>query len=504
MNSHLKHGLRVVALALVVPMVSAACGGDDEPVGPPPPPPADALVFSVQPADATAGAAIIPRGGGVQAALSTTVEIVDENGDVVTDATNTVTMSIGNNAGGGALSGTTSVGAVNGIASFPDLAIDKVGTGYTLSASAQGLTGATSDPFDISPGPAAQLAFATQPADGTPRQNIAMSVEIQDAFGNLVPGATNSVTIDFEVNSGSMLLHASGSTQRGNPIYERVDPTNGFVVPVTGTPTNEVWDLKYDASTGQVIATDWDNFTGNINRLFSVNPTTGVETTIGTIANFTMVPFVLRPITFVGTMLVGGVGPSNAANSGELYQIDPATGAPTLLGTLTVSGDAIALMNGLATDPTDGTVYGAVTLASAPSRQDRTLVTIDVGGLMATVVGPLSELGVAGLAFLPDGALLAVTGDGAGGGALPNPTTLWEVDTMTGAMTMVAALGNGGQGEAIGRVPAVLTGTTAVSAVDGVASFTTVQIDGPGVDYVLRATASGLAETLSTPFTLAN
>jgi hypothetical protein len=42
---------------------------------------------------------------------------------------------------------------VGGIATFDDLSIDEVGSGYTLEASANGLTGATSAAFDMTPIP---------------------------------------------------------------------------------------------------------------------------------------------------------------------------------------------------------------------------------------------------------------------------------------------------------------------------------------------------------------
>ena len=42
--------------------------------------------------------------------------------------------------------------AVAGVATFSDLSLNKVGSGYTLLAASTGLTGATSSTFDIVPG----------------------------------------------------------------------------------------------------------------------------------------------------------------------------------------------------------------------------------------------------------------------------------------------------------------------------------------------------------------
>ncbi|MFD1808004.1 hypothetical protein ACFSHQ_07035 [Gemmobacter lanyuensis] len=45
-----------------------------------------------------------------------------------------MTLAIGTNAGSGTLSGTKTVNAVNGVATFSGLSIDKAATGYTLTA----------------------------------------------------------------------------------------------------------------------------------------------------------------------------------------------------------------------------------------------------------------------------------------------------------------------------------------------------------------------------------
>src|SRR5947207_9824043 len=73
--------------------------------------------------------------------------------------TGSVTVALGTNPGGSTLSGTTTVAAVNGVASFGDLSANKTGTSYALSATATGLNPATSSGFNITPGAAIQLVF---------------------------------------------------------------------------------------------------------------------------------------------------------------------------------------------------------------------------------------------------------------------------------------------------------------------------------------------------------
>jgi hypothetical protein len=103
---------------------------------------ADHLLFLQQPTDTAAGELIGPA---VQ------VAVVDPFGNVVTsDNTDTVTLSIGSNPGGGTLSGTLTVIVVNGVATFADLSIDLAGAGYTQHAGAGGgLADADSDPFNV-------------------------------------------------------------------------------------------------------------------------------------------------------------------------------------------------------------------------------------------------------------------------------------------------------------------------------------------------------------------
>jgi hypothetical protein len=102
------------------------------------------LSFGVQPADANKDASIAP---------AVKVRVEDTAGNLITTSSRNVSLAIANNAAGGTLSGTTTVAAVNGIATFNNLSINKAGTGYTLIASsslpAPALTTSTSLPFNI-------------------------------------------------------------------------------------------------------------------------------------------------------------------------------------------------------------------------------------------------------------------------------------------------------------------------------------------------------------------
>jgi hypothetical protein len=76
------------------------------------------------------------------------VEVVDGGGSRVTSSTVSITVALGPHIGSGTLSGTTTVAAGGGVASFANLSINAPGT-YSLTATSPGLTSATSGSFHI-------------------------------------------------------------------------------------------------------------------------------------------------------------------------------------------------------------------------------------------------------------------------------------------------------------------------------------------------------------------
>jgi hypothetical protein len=113
------------------------------------------LGFTVQPARGTPALAL---------AVQPSVAVQDAAAATQTGVAPTpITLTFGNNAGGATLTctgGTTTKSTVNGVAAFTGCIVNKIGVGYTLVASATGLTAATSAPFDV----ADRLAFTTQPS----------------------------------------------------------------------------------------------------------------------------------------------------------------------------------------------------------------------------------------------------------------------------------------------------------------------------------------------------
>jgi hypothetical protein len=149
------------------------------------------LAFRVQPTDVAAGASITP---------AIEVVILDGAGNLTADQRR-VTLTLATNPGGADLGGTTARDANDGVATFGNITVNRSGIGYRLAASADGLTGATSDAFDVAAGSVASLEFTAQPLSGTAGLPIApVVVTLRDAAGNVVIGASGAVTVSLGTN----------------------------------------------------------------------------------------------------------------------------------------------------------------------------------------------------------------------------------------------------------------------------------------------------------------
>ncbi len=161
------------------------------------------LVFVQQPNSAVSGTTISP---------AVTVQLLDAAGNLVASPPRNVTVAFGANPGGGTLSGSLTVASVNGLATFSTLSVDKAAAGYTLVASSPlpgpALTTATSTPFTVTAGPAAQLAFVQQPSNATSGATISppVTVQLRDAAGNPVTSPERNITLALGANPGAGIL----------------------------------------------------------------------------------------------------------------------------------------------------------------------------------------------------------------------------------------------------------------------------------------------------------
>jgi uncharacterized delta-60 repeat protein len=154
------------------------------------------------------------------AGFGLTAAIADMYGNAVTSANNMVSIALAANPGGSTLGGTLSIAASNGIATFSALTLTKAASGYTISVATSGLTGSTTSALAVIPAAATQLVIVTQPPSSVALNGVfGLVLAIEDAYGNIVTSANNSVTVAFGNNPTNAKL--GGTTS--------VKATNGYV-----------------------------------------------------------------------------------------------------------------------------------------------------------------------------------------------------------------------------------------------------------------------------------
>jgi hypothetical protein len=157
------------------------------------------LAFTTQPSStATAGSAF-----GTQPV----VKVQDADGNTVATDTSPVTLALTTAPGAALTCASNPVSAGAGVAAFSGCKIDKVGS-YTLSATDGSLTSATSTSTAVNAAAAGKLAFVQGPSDAFAGSAMtpAVSVQVQDQFGNAVAASGTSVTLapsTGTINSGA-------------------------------------------------------------------------------------------------------------------------------------------------------------------------------------------------------------------------------------------------------------------------------------------------------------
>ena len=213
------------------------------------------LAFVQGPTSTVAGSGITP---------AVTVAVEDANGNVETgDNLTQVTLAIGNNPGGGTLTGGSPVTVSAGVATFSALSIDKTGTGYTLTAtSSPAYTPATSSAFNITPGTPTHLAFVQGPSTTAAGSAItpAVTVAVEDANGNVETGDhTTTVTLAIGVNpSGGTLsggVGGDGGLRRCDVLGSLHQPDRGRLHPdrleLTGLHDGHLVGVRHHAGGGR-------------------------------------------------------------------------------------------------------------------------------------------------------------------------------------------------------------------------------------------------------------
>ncbi len=439
--------------ATSTPFNVSAPGGGNPPSSP------VKLAFLQQPSNALTGATLSP-------AVQVVVE--DANGNVVPAATNPISLTL---AGGTGLGGTLTVAPQNGVATFSDLTVNTAGTGLTLSAASPNLTSATSVAFTInapSSGPPptpTRLAYLQQPSNAVTGAAIspAVQVAVEDASGNVLPTATNPVTVAL----------AGGTGLTGTLT----------VVPQNGIATFS--NLKVsNAGTGYTLSATSPNLTSATSSSFTITAPGGGGSP--------------SPVK-----LAFSVQPTNA--------LTQATIAPAVQVSVQDSNGNVVTN---ATNP--------VTLAlTTGSGLSGTLIVTPQNGVATFSDLSLSAAGSFTLSATSAGLTSATSGSftiTAPGGGSPTPATLAFLQQPSNALTgatispavQVAVEDNNGNIVAGATNPVTLTlvggtglgGTLTVTPQNGIATFSNLTASNAGAGYTLSATSPSLSSATSTSFTI--
>ncbi len=158
------------------------------------------------------------------------VAIEDQNGNIVTNDLSYLTLALSNGAVLSGCSGTE----FGGVVSFTGCSTTQAGT-YTITATDNyGALTATSSAFTVAPSQPTQLVFSTpSPGPGTAGSPIPnVGVQIEDAFGNVVPSASGSTTMGI-LSGSPQSTFSSGTT--AVPLSSGVSTFPNLVVDKSGT-----------------------------------------------------------------------------------------------------------------------------------------------------------------------------------------------------------------------------------------------------------------------------
>ena len=173
--------------------------------------------FTLTVAAAATAAAITtqPTGAASGSTLATqpVIRIVDANGNTVTSSSVSVVASIA--SGTGTLSGTTTVAASSGIATFTNLVITGTAGNFTLTFTPTSLTPVTSSALAIATGAASKYVVTSSTYSPTAGAAMTISAQLTDANGNAVATSGKTVTWSKSNANGSFATATSTTDASG-------------------------------------------------------------------------------------------------------------------------------------------------------------------------------------------------------------------------------------------------------------------------------------------------
>lgn len=400
---------------------------------------ASQLVITQQTSDAVAGQTL--------AALQVSVE--DAFGNLVTGDNSNVTLTLA--SGSGTLLGTATANAVGGIATFSNLSLDNAGT-FTLAARDGSLTGATSNSFQITPAGATHLAFTQGPNGTTAGGTISeVSVAVEDQFGNVVTTDTSNITLNLASGAGTLAGTTTVQADGGVATFDDLSIATAGTVTLGAHDSN---DLNGATSSSFVITPD---------SASQLAITTGPAGT--TSAGATLSTMVVKVEDQFGNVVNTDDSNVAVALSDDSVTLSGAATVNAVNGVATFSGLSIDTAGQYTVDFTDDS------LTDAPSGT----FTITPAAASQLVFAQEPASGAAGNL----GTVVVDIEDQFG-----------NLATGSSANVSISTAGTG-----------VLSGTSTVAAVNGVATFSNLSIAKNG-NYLLTASSTGLTSGTTDPFSL--
>ena len=356
------------------------------------------------------------------------VAILDANGNIVSNATTAVTATI--TSGAGTLIGTTTVNAVNGVATFTNLAIAGASSGTTIGFTAAGgltPTGTTVSSPLTTVQVARTLGVVTQPGGAPSGALLAPQpvVEVRDAAGLRMPGATNAITVTLASGPGVL----SGTTT---------------VAASAATSAAAFTDLKIVGAGVTTLAFSATGLTGVTSNPFTVAATAATQLAILTPAagGESGVPFTTQPVIEVrdanGNRATAATGTVTVSMTGTGGTLAGTVSAPIVNGLATFTGLQV---NGVGTFTLAYAATGLTGATQAP----------------VTVVQKVHQLAViSGPSTITNGVLI---------------TPPWVLELQDAAGIRVATSTYLVRASLTYSVTGTLTGTTEKNAVAGVVTF---------------------------------
>lgn len=140
--------------------------------------------------------------------------------------------------------------------------------------------------------------------------------------------------------------------------------------------------------------------------------------------------------------------------SANLFTINLATGAASSVGNSGISGQTV----GLAYDNANDILYAITNNASGDATNNNSLFTVNTSNGSMTRIGALGiEISNGGLTFDQEGRLVMIRQN--------NPDSLYEINTSTGASSLITNLPNGTNGTALSLIPEPTTAAALILAI---------------------------------------